>query len=44
MPNIKLPDGNQLSFSEAVNGTQIASKISSSLSKKALVMEVNFLL
>ena len=41
MPNIKLPDGNQLSFSEAVNGTQIASKISSSLSKKALVMEVN---
>ena len=41
MPNIKLPNGNQLSFSEAVNGTQIASKISSSLSKKALVMEVN---
>ena len=41
MPNIKLPDGNQLSFSKAVNGSQIAEKISSSLSKQALIMEVN---
>ena len=41
MPNIKLPDGNQISFSKAVNGSQIAEKISSSLSKQALIMEVN---
>ena len=41
MPNIKLPDGNQISFSRAVNGSQIAEKISSSLSKQALIMEVN---
>ena len=41
MPNIKLPDGNQISFSKAVNGSQIADKISSSLSKQALLMEVD---
>ena len=41
MPNIKLPDGKQISFSEAVSGIQIAEKISSSLSREALIMEVN---
>ena len=41
MPNIKLPDGKEIFFSEAVNGLQIANKISNSLSKDALVMEVN---
>ena len=41
MPNIKLPDGNKLSFERAVNGLDIAKKISSSLAKKALVIEVN---
>ena len=41
MPNIKLPDGKQISFSGAVSGIQIAEKISSSLSREALIMEVN---
>ena len=41
MPNIKLPDGKEIFFPEAVNGLQIANKISNSLSKDALVMEVN---
>ena len=41
MPNIKLPDGKKIYFSEAVNGLQIANKISKSLLKDALVMEVN---
>ena len=41
MPNIKLPDGKEINFPEAVNGLQIANKISNSLSKDALVMEVN---
>ena len=41
MPNIKLPDGKKIYFPEAVNGLQIANKISNSLFKDALVMEVN---
>ena len=41
MPNIKLPDGKEIFFPETVNGLQIANKISNSLSKDALVMEVN---
>ena len=41
MPNIKLPDGKKIYFPEAVNGLQIANKISNSLFKDALVMEVD---
>ena len=41
MPNITLPDGKQLSFSEKVNGNQIVEKISKSLAKEALIMSVN---
>ncbi len=41
MPNIKLSDGKKISFRKAVNGTQIAEKISKSLLKDALIMEVN---
>ncbi len=41
MPNITLPDGKQLSFSEKVNGNKIVEKISKSLAKEALIMSVN---
>ncbi len=41
MPNIKLPDGNNLSFKSKVTGLQIAEKISKSLSKQALVISVD---
>ena len=41
MPNIKLPDGNSISFEQKVTGLQIAEKISKSLSKKALVISVD---
>ena len=41
MPNIKLPDGNSISFENKINGLQIADKISKSLSKQALVISVD---
>ena len=41
MPNIKLPDGNTLTFEKKVNGLKIAEKISKSLAKQALIMEVD---
>ena len=41
MPNITLPDGKQLSFSESVTGFQLAEKISKSLSKQALIISVD---
>ena len=41
MPNIKLPDGNILTFEKKVTGLKIAEKISKSLAKKALIMEVD---
>ena len=41
MPNIKLPDGNSLSFKKKVTGLQLAEKISKSLSKQALVISVD---
>ena len=41
MPNIKLPDGNNLNFKSKVTGLQIAEKISKSLSKIALVISVD---
>ena len=44
MPNIKLPDGKSLNFKNKVTGFQIAEKISKSLAKDALVMEVDGIL
>ena len=41
MLNIKLPDGNKLTFEKKVTGVKIAEKISKSLAKDALVMSVN---
>ena len=41
MPNITLPDGKKLSFSESVTGFQLAEKISKSLSKQALIISVD---
>ncbi len=41
MPNIILPDGNKLSFEKKIDGLKIAEKISHSLAKQALIMEVN---
>ena len=41
MPNIKLPDGNNLNFKSKITGLQIAEKISKSLSKQALVISVD---
>ena len=41
MPNIKLPDGNTLTFEKKVTGLKIAEKISKSLSKQALVISVD---
>ena len=41
MPDIKLPDGKKLSFQKQINGLEIAEKISNSLAKQALIMEVD---
>ena len=41
MPNITLPDGKKLNFKNKVTGLDVASKISKSLSKQALIMSVN---
>ncbi len=41
MPDIKLPDGKKIPFSKAINGFEIAKKISKSLEKAALIMEVD---
>ena len=41
MPNIKLPDGKNLNFKDKVTGSQIAEKISKSLSKQALIISVD---
>ena len=41
MPDIKLPDGKKLSFQNQINGLEIAKKISNSLAKQALIMEVD---
>ena len=41
MPNIKLPDGNNLKFPNKVTGLQVAEKISKSLAKQAMVMAVD---
>ena len=41
MPNITLPDGKKLNFEKSITGTEVAEKISKSLSKQALVMSIN---
>ena len=41
MPNITLPDGNNLNFPDKVTGLQIAEKISKSLAKQAVVIGVD---
>ena len=41
MPNIKLPDGKKINFSNKVTGLEVAKKISQSLSKQALIISVN---
>ena len=41
MPDIKLPDGKKIPFSKSVDGFEIAKKISKTLEKTALIMEVD---
>ncbi len=41
MPNITLPDGKKLDFTESITGLKIAEKISKSLIKRALIISVN---
>ncbi len=41
MPKITLPDGNNLEFSKAVSGLEVAEKISKSLAKQAMVISVD---
>ena len=41
MPNIQLLDGKKISFNKVINGFEIIKKISKSLEKKALIMEVD---
>ena len=41
MPEIKLLDGKKISFKKSINGFDLVKKISKSLEKKALIMEVD---
>ena len=41
MPQIQLLDGKQIKFSKSINGFDLVKKISKSLEKSALIMEVN---
>ena len=41
MPNIILQDGKKINFEKKIDGLKIAEKISSSLAKQALIMEVD---
>ena len=41
MPEIKLSDGKKIPFSKAINGFEIADKISKSLAKEACIMSVD---
>jgi threonyl-tRNA synthetase len=41
MPIITLPDGNNLSFSNKVTGLEVAEKISKSLAKQAMIIDVD---
>ncbi len=44
MPNITLPDGNNLNFPKKVTGLEVAEKISKSLAKQAMVISVDGIL
>ena len=41
MPEIRLLDGKKISFNKSINGFDLVKKISKSLEKTALIMEVN---
>ena len=41
MPNIQLLDGKKISFQKSISGFELTKKISKSLEKSALIMEVN---
>ena len=41
MPNIQLLDGKKIPFDKKINGFDLIKKISKSLEKKALIMEVD---
>ena len=41
MPQIKLLDGNKISFTKSISGFELSKKISKSLEKSALIMEVD---
>ena len=41
MPDIQLLDGKKISFNNKINGFDLVKKISKSLEKKALIMEVD---
>ena len=41
MPQIQLLDGKKISFSKSVSGVELTKKISKSIEKSALIMEVN---
>ena len=41
MPQIQLLDGKKIPFSKSINGFDLTKKISKSLEKTALIMEVN---
>ena len=41
MPNIHLLDGKKISFKNSIDGFELAKKISKTLEKNALIMEVN---
>ena len=41
MPQIQLLDGKKISFVKSINGFDLIKKISKSLEKSALIMEVN---
>jgi len=41
MPHITLPDGKKIKFKEKINGSDLAERISKSLSKDASIMEVD---
>ena len=41
MPDIKLPDGKKIPFTQKIDGFEISKKISKSLAKEACIMKVN---
>ena len=41
MPQIQLLDGKKISFTKSISGLELTKKISKSLEKLALIMEVN---